>query len=258
MTTLTTQQPALRALADGTPWPGLAFGALGERTDGELWSQTAALEVDQGAKSVTLHTCWQGAALPYTLERTVTLTTNSARLRVDYSAINNSATLLSFIWCVHPLLAIEPGMALRFPESARFNQWAALPPDLIGRERDLRYPLVVRVGAGVLDLTTLPDASARIALKLWSDPLSEGWATLSARDGEFRMRWDVALLPQVAFWMNLGAWAADGGTPYFNLGLEPCIGAQDSLAEAVTKRNLFAALPPRGSRTWRPEVELAT
>ena len=47
------------------------------------------------------------------------------------------------------------------------------------------------------------------------------------------------------------------GTPYFNLGLEPCIGAQDSLAEAVTARNLFEILPPRGSRTWWLEVELA-
>ena len=58
--------------------------------------------------------------------------------------------------------------------------------------------------------------------------------------------------------MNLGAWAVDGGVPYYNLGLEPCIGAQDSLAEAVTERNLFATLSPRGSRAWWLEMELAS
>jgi hypothetical protein len=70
------------------------------------------------------------------------------------------------------------------------------------------------------------------------------------------MRWDATLLPQIAFWMNLGAWAGDGGAPYYNLGLEPCIGAQDSLAEAVTERNLFATLPPCESRAWWLEIEL--
>ena len=107
-----------------------------------------------------------------------------------------------------------------------------------------------------IDLSSLPDAGAGIAAKLWSDPLEEGWAALRARDGELRMRWDVALLPQVGFWINLSAWAGDGGAPYYNLGLEPCIGAQDSLAEAV-QRNLCATLLPHGSRAWWLELTLA-
>jgi len=108
-----------------------------------------------------------------------------------------------------------------------------------------------------IDFSNLPAATARIALKLWSDPLDDGSAALRARDGELRMRWDVALLPQLGLWLNLGAWAGDGGAPYYNLGLEPCIGAQDSLAEAV-KRNLFATLRPHGTRAWWLELELST
>ena len=104
-----------------------------------------------------------------------------------------------------------------------------------------------------------------MALKLWSDPLDDGHAAtcsdelvgVRARDGELRMRWDAALLPQLGVWINLGAWAGDGGAPYYNLGLEPCIGAQDSLADAV-QRNLFATLAPHGSRAWWLELELST
>jgi hypothetical protein len=85
-----------------------------------------------------------------------------------------------------------------------------------------------------------------------------GWATLHARDGEFRMKWDATFLPQIAAWMNFGAWAADGGSPYYNLGLEPCIGAQDSLADAVTQYRLFGTLPPHDSKTWWLEIELTS
>jgi galactose mutarotase-like enzyme len=234
------------------PWAGAAL-----QDHGELWSQPAALDVTEGADGVQLRNRWRGIALPYTFERTLKLTSNTARLRLEYAVANDADAPMQFIWSAHPLLAIELGMRLLLPPTARFNRWSTVPPDLIAEDSGLRYPLTVHVGARAIDLTMLPDASAGVALKLWSDPLAEGWTTLRAGDGEFRMRWDVAQLPQVGFWMNLGAWAGDGGTPYFNLGLEPCIGAQDSLVDAVIARNLFETLPPRGSRTWWLEVELA-
>jgi galactose mutarotase-like enzyme len=233
------------------PWAGAALP-----DHGELWSQPAALEVSEGADAAGLRTRWRGAALPYTFERSVVLSAGAARLRVEYVAFNQADAPIQFIWCIHPLLAIEPGMRLVFPPSARFNRWAALPPGLLAQGSGLRYPLAVRANKRELDLAALPDAHAGVALKLWSDPIDEGWATLHAADGELRMRWDATLLPQIAFWMNLGAWAGDGGAPYYNLVLEPCIGAQDSLAEAVTERNLFATLPPCESRAWWLEIEL--
>jgi galactose mutarotase-like enzyme len=234
-----------------SPWAGAAV-----QDHGELWSQAATLDVQEDAGRVQLHTRWQGDALPYTFERTLTLTAGSNRVRFEYAVTSEADAPLLFIWSAHPLLAIEPGMQLLLPPSARFHANVSLPEQL-AQTSGLCFPLTVRAGAGAIDLTRLPDAGAGVALKLWSDPLDVGWATLSAQDGELRMRWDAAHLPQLAVWMNLGAWAGDGGTPYFNLGLEPCIGAQDSLAEAITKWKLFETLPPRGSRIWRLEVELA-
>jgi galactose mutarotase-like enzyme len=230
------------------PWAGAAI-----QDHGELWSQSAVLEVVESAGEVRLRTRWQGSILPYTFERTITLAAESATLRFEYAVTSRADEPLHFIWSAHPLLAIEPGMQLLLPPAARFNRWSSVPADLLAQDHGLRFPLSARG----IDLTLLPNASAGIALKLWSNPLDTGWATLRARDGELNMHWDVALLPQVGFWMNLGAWAGDGGAPYYNLGLEPCIGAQDSLSDAV-QRNLFAALPPHGARTWWLEVELGT
>lgn len=233
------------------PWQGIAI-----QDHGELWSQTAELTIDAPAERVTLRTRWFGLALPYTFTRAITLTTDSARLHIDYAVENNAEAPLSFVWCIHPLLAIEPGMELHLPPAARFNVNGTVPPGLLSQTRDVAYPF----GLPGLELPVLPEVNAGRAIKIWSDPLGpgEGWAAVRAPNGELRMTWDVALLPQVAVWMNLGAWGADGGTPYYNLGLEPCLGAQDSLAEAVTERNLFATLPPYGSQSWWLEIELTT
>jgi len=232
------------------PWAGAALP-----DHGELWSQTPALEVSAGADMVTLNTRWQGRALPYQFERQLRAVAGSARLRVDYTIANHGDAPLQFIWSLHPLLAIEPSMQLRLPPEARFNCWSSVPAAGVA-ESGWRFPL--RLGGH--DLTVLPDPSAAVALKLWSDPLGagQGWAALHGRDGGLHMRWDPALLPQVGFWMNLGAWSGDGGAPYYNLGLEPCVGAQDSLAEAVSRHHLSGELAPGSARAWWLEIELSS
>ena len=231
------------------PWQGAAI-----QDHGELWSHPAEFEMDEQEGSVTLRTRSQGVVLPYTFTRTIILTANSSVIRTNYEVSNNSDQPINYVWCIHPLLAIEPGMELRLPASARFNVGGAFPEGLVSLDKKLQYPF----DASGLNFPFLPETNAARAIKIWSDPLpvGEGWAALRASDGELQMRWDVTLLPQVAVWMNLGAFGMDGGSPYFNMGLEPCIGAQDSLADAVSQYNLFATLPPRGSKMWWLEIEL--
>ena len=231
------------------PWKGKSI-----QDHGELWSQTAEIELEEDVQSVALLTRWQGVALPYTFTRRISLKGGSASMRIDYSVRNNSGQALKYIWCIHPLLAIQPGMQLRLPASARFNASGTSPTELLPSSSNLIYPFAIPG----LSLPTIPEPSAARSIKIWSDclPAGAGWAALGAQNGELRMRWDVALLPQVAVWMNFGAWAGDGGAPYFNMGLEPCIGAQDSLADAVNQTGMFASLPSHAIRTWWLEIEL--
>lgn len=230
------------------PWTGEPI-----QDHGELWSQVAELEIREGTDSVTLATHWRGVVLPNTFERTITARANSATLQLEYTIKNTGDAAFDWIWSAHPLIAIEPGMQVLVPTKARFNLGGAFPPGLVREHTNLAFPLRV----GVFDLTELPPTDAGIALKLWSDPLRDGWTILRAADGEFRMRWDAKRLPQLCLWLNLGMWAGDGGAPYYNLGLEPCIGAQDSLAEAVTQYRLFERLDAASRRSWSLEVELA-
>jgi galactose mutarotase-like enzyme len=233
------------------PWQGVAI-----QDHGELWSQTPEYEIEEHGESITVQTRWQGVALPYIFTRTITLTVNSSVIRSNYEVLNNVDQPMNFVWCIHPLLAIEPGMELHLPSSARFQIAGTMPTDLLPSTQNLQYPFE----AAGLKFPSLPEATAACALKIWSNPLAsgEGWATLRARDGNLRMRWDTTLLPQLAVWMNFGAWAADGGTAYYNLGLEPCIGAQDSLSDAVTQYHLYAVLLPNNRKTWWLEIELTS
>lgn len=234
------------------PWAGVPI-----QDHGELWSQPARLQLRHLGDTVALETTWRGVALPYSFSRALRLAANEARLTLDYRVVSHADAPLHFIWSAHPLIAIEPGMELRTPADARFNCNVTFPPNLTETMAGLPFPLTVQTANGPLSFERLPGPEAAVAMKLWSDPLTDGWAALIARDGALRMRWDVRQLPQLALWLNLGAWAADGGTPYYNLGLEPCIGAQDSLATAFAERKPYATLPPRGVRSWQLEVELS-
>jgi len=227
------------------PWKGAAI-----QDHGELWNQVAETKIVEEDHAVRLHNRWQGVALPYTFSRTIKLEAGTSLIHVEYEVTNKDDQPINFVWCIHPLLAIEPGMELLLPSSARFNIGGAFPEGLLPLDQETTYPF--------LDFPSLPPTDAARAIKLWSEPLSagEGWASVRANDGEFKMRWDVSLLPQVAVWMNLGAFGMDGGSPYYNLGLEPCIGAQDSLNDAVNIYDLYASLPPHEKKSWRLEIEL--
>jgi len=232
------------------PWRGVAVP-----DHGELWSQTAQVETTQSATGgIGLRTMIAGVALPYTFARTLTLEPDTATLRLDYALRNTSGDNLAFIWSAHPLIPLEAGMRVALPAGTVMHLNDG------GRGGDApaggTYPWPLR--AGTLDLSTLPDPDAGISCKLWSEPLSEGWVELATRTGRLRFTFGPALLPQVGLWVNAGGWAGDGGAPYSNLGLEPCLGAQDSLAEAVTTYNRYGSLPPGGTRQWWIEVRVMT
>lgn len=96
------------------PWSGTR---LPDR--GELWSQSAALDVTEAGGMIQVRTRWQGIALPYTFERAITLMARSSSLRCAYAVTNHADAPLLFIWSAHPLLAIEPGMRLPPPRVAQ-------------------------------------------------------------------------------------------------------------------------------------------
>ncbi|MFI5314588.1 MAG: DUF5107 domain-containing protein [Myxococcota bacterium] len=193
---------------------------------GELYSQAWTVE---RRTDDSLVTSVPGPRARYRFQRTLHLARAAARLDLDYRLENLSDGELPFVWCLHPLFAIEPGMRIELPDSP---------------------PLCV------------PDPSSRdfapSASKTFAGPLTRGEVGLVTADGgeALRLRFDPAQTPFVGVWRNFAGWSGAGTPPYFNLALEPSIGDSDSLDEAIA-RGTAGLLAPRAVRSWRVAIELS-
>jgi galactose mutarotase-like enzyme len=225
---------------------------------GDLWAQAWSSRVERGTDRIEIVTSCPAIAVPCAFSRTLILRAGAAQLEMRYDVHNHGSHDVAFIWSAHPLLRIEPGMVLEFPTSARFNVYSATAQTHLPQRHGLHWPMSVRSHGRDIRIDPLPGPDAGVAFKIWSEPLTEGWTTLIANDGSLRMRFDVAEIPQIALWLNAGGWTGIGGEPYYNIALEPCIGAQDSLAEAVTHYRQYATLRPGETRYWTLAVDLET
>ncbi len=238
------------------PWKGSPLP-----DHGELWSQAWPVEVEElPGSSVTVHgEARGGGVLPYRWQRAVTLAADAPIVRINYRITSLADTPIAFIWSAHPLFVAEPGMSIRIPAGTRMHRWLSFPSDFVPVEEDgqgYEWPVRGTSQGRTIDLSAMPEPSARVAAKLWSEPLSVGDVALISPHGSFHFTFDPALVPQVGLWLNAAGWSGTGGEPYYNLALEPCIGAQDSLEEAVVQFEKYRVLPPRQVKEWWLEVRL--
>ena len=95
------------------------------------------------------------------------------------------------------------------------------------------------------------------AVKLFGDLGSGPLVLTDPRQGErLEISAAPAEVPQVGIWLNVGGWAAAGRAPYYNLGLEPCIGAADRLEDAAERWHTAQTLVPGSEHRWELEVGL--
>jgi hypothetical protein len=167
-----------------------------------------------------------GAALAfatprYRLARSLRL--GDASLELRYALENRSNRELAFVWCLHALLAIGPGMRLELPGGAE-----VVP----GPERRLAEKSFLAAGGGEVGLRTADGAEA------------------------LHFAFDPREIPFVGLWQNYGGWSGAGTEPYFNLGIEPSIGDADSLEEARA-RGTAGVLAPGARRSWRVTIAVS-
>lgn len=232
------------AVAAGTyplePWRGEPV-----RDHGEVW----AARCDVRWTGDRLQLWAEGVHFPYVFRRTLQLHPTAPVLDIDYEVTNRSNSPFVYVWCAHPLLAIEPGMRIELPAGSPVRRYGAGPVP----ERFV-WPL-----AGSLDVSQVPDADAGWAAKLFAGPLSTGTIALHdpARNRSLHFEFDPTQIPYAALWLNYGAWSGAGTAPYYNVGLEPASGAPDDLDSALGDWQAASVLPARGTRRWKLRVTSA-
>jgi galactose mutarotase-like enzyme len=236
------------------PIPGAPPGTAELPDHGELWSAAWTSSIYGHAEGTTLAGSAAGLIFPYEFHRQVTLHPHEPRISLQYTVRNTGATSFPWIWSSHPLLNVQPGSELSLPGVTQVKVSA-----VHGRE-DLSEDDVVSWPGGIggsTDRFTFPP-NGGWAVKIFGDLGAGGRMVLTdPRKGErleFVVRRDE--VPQVGVWINCRGWAPEGRTPYYNLALEPCIGAPDRLDLAVREWHTAQSLAPGQERSWMVEVEL--
>lgn len=237
------------------PWQGLEIP-----DHGELW--TVAWDAEQADGRLYMRA--RTRTFPIAFERTARL--EAGRLRLDYRVTNPTDHAFPFLWSSHPLLALEEGMRILLPEGHGLEVYGS---DRLGdRHAPITWPQggtpfagdpqtgISNAGephAGSLDLS-------RPSRRGWSAKLSgpapaRGWVGLAHGPRQLRMAFDSRLVTDLGLWLNMGGWSGvPGAEPYFNLGLEPCIGWGDDLGYAVTRGLSHGLLPAHHEAGWWLEL----
>ncbi len=233
---------------------------------GDLWRcapETAITTSDDGHVA-TCH--WQGARWPWRFTRTVRVLPTSEVL-FEYEAHNGSANAMPFLWAGHATFPLTEQTRLLLPEGARTRVWTQRGADFGGAGSEHHWPRV-RSGAVMADMsrpwTALKTPYAcRLYVSLPAAPcvigIVEGTQTLE-------MHVDGREVPFVGLWLNREGWTPfapkrswlpwkRAARPYANLVVAPCLGAPDSLTDAVASWDSAAWLGPddvaRWTMTWR-------
>lgn len=237
-----------------SPVPGAAGGTPPLPDHGELWSAPWTSSVYDHAAGTTLAGRAQGIAFPYEFYRAITLDSNEPVLRLSYRLRHTGSTPFPWIWSSHPLLNVQAGSVLTVPGMTQVRI------DAVHGRQDLKSGDVVSWPSAIggdAESYTFPEEGGWAA-KVFGDLGPEGQMTLTdPRRGE-KLEFVVQPeeVPQVGIWINCRGWAPAGRTPYYNLALEPCIGAPDRLDLAVTEWHTAQTLQPGEERAWSVEVRV--
>jgi galactose mutarotase-like enzyme len=237
-----------------SPVPDSAFAGRSLPDHGELWSATWSSSVYDHAEGTTLAGAARGQVFPYEFNRQITLHPEEAVARFRYRLRHTGGEAFPWIWSSHPLLNVQPGSGLEVPGLSQVKVAAVHGRDDLDVDDVVSWPGAI---GGEANRFTFP-AEGAWAVKLFGDLGPDGRMVLTdPRKGEqleFRVRREE--VAQVGIWINCRGWAPPGRKPYYNLALEPCIGAPDRLDVAVREWHTAQVLRPGEEREWSLEVRL--
>lgn len=217
---------------------------------GELWTLPWESRVYDFAGGTAVTGTVRGALLPYDFHREVILDRDDPVVRFHYRLRHLGDTPFPWIWSAHPLFNVQPGTTLTLPSVHQVRVDAAR-----GRSEAKGDTIPWPLGGGASFVFSEDDPWA---MKVFGDIGPSGRAILTdPREGEqLELVIPSAQIPQVGMWINCNGWAPEGKRPYYNLALEPCIGAPDRLDEAVASWKSAQLLNPGETREWGFEVRL--
>ena len=207
------------------------FGGIELQDHGELWSQRPKVELKTRPDGQQATMTWAGAKLPYQFRRVVRVDASGA-VSMRYSVRNTGMSRLPFIWSSHPLLPLTDRTRLVLPEGEPVRVYSAERIEMGGVGAEHRWPNI-RTPKEVLDVSRPLALGKRFACKLFFDSVP-GIAAIEEGGARLEVRFDQTEIPDFGLWINARGWSPSRRIrAYSNIGFEPCIGAPDTLSDAL-------------------------
>jgi galactose mutarotase-like enzyme len=226
------------------------YGGLALPDHGELWSQRAAIDVDTHVEGQRAVCTWEGRLMPYRFTRAVQVTPDGA-VTMHYAATNAGSTPLPFIWSTRPMFPMTPATRLDLPSGARVRVSTQTGDGLRGLAGEFRWPHA-RLEKRIADLS-VPDQLARdYSCKLFLDvPPGAKVAAIEEGGARLEMAFDEQSVPNIAVWLTKRPRRSfRRGKACMTVGIGPCLGAPDSLADALGEWRGAQWLAPGETRSW--------
>lgn len=220
---------------------------------GELWSQPPTIDVRTSPEGQTAVTTWIGRRMPYRFVRSVRVTP-TGDVEMSYEVANTGTDRMPFIWSAQPLFPLTSGTRIELPLATRMHVYAQHDITLGAGATDLRWPMA-RSSGKLLDLSNPFGVAKRYACKVFLE-MREGRGAIIEDGVRLEVSFNTAEVPNFGLWINRGGWTPfKRGKPYSNFAFEPCIGAPDTLEEALgawkSEHWIDAGTSSRWSLRWR-------
>lgn len=229
-----------------------AFGGFELPDHGELWSQTPVVNVEQYEGTQAIVSTWTGTRIPYAFTRRI-LVTHDGAVVMDYAARNDGRERMPFIWSSYPLFPLTPQTHLILPEGARLRVYGAHGIALGTTRTEHKWPFV-RTGAFQADLSHPAVVAKRFACKLFLDMPRAQESRAAIREGmeQLEVTFDAQEVPHLGLWINRNGWTPlKRSDAYCNMALAPCLGAPDTLTEALGDWKGAFWIEPGATKQWR-------
>jgi galactose mutarotase-like enzyme len=225
-----------------------AFAGVELQDHGELWSQRPTIELETRPDGQQATMVWTGVKLPYRFKRVVRIDATGA-VSMRYSVRNTGTARLPFIWSSHPLLPLGDHTRLVLPEGEPVRVYRSDRIEMGGAGAEHRWPNI-RTPKHTLDLSRPGATGKRFACKLFFDSVP-GIAAIEEGGARLEVRFDHAEVQDFGLWINARGWSPSRRIrSYSNLAFEPCIGAPDTLTDALGGWRRARWLDAGETRKW--------
>jgi hypothetical protein len=206
---------------------------------GEIWTGKWQAEPFESADEVGVRLRYTTPISAISMDRTVRLRRDGARIDFRYDLRNDGHTPFQFLWKLHPAMRVTPQHRIDFP-AMRVDLEPGFPGTLDAASQSFEWPYA-RVGDRRIDLRLVPSAPEQALYFLYGSQLQAGWCGLTNTATELA----CAILFDRQVFTSCWLFATYRGWRNYEVAvLEPCSGYPLNF-EAMRAAGRHRTLAPR-------------